>query len=129
VGGCLSGDRKERKEGKNAVDNVLPESALFQAAFEAYLNYITADEETPQKETEALELGARRAYAALERAEGAAAGERLQRELQLWLEAEQRKTKIIEEERELLEPIMLGHPDMTVDEAIKIFKERGGTEQ
>jgi hypothetical protein len=65
-----------------------PESALFQATFEAVINCILASRKGPTGATDALILRVRQAAAKLKSAEGSAAWYRLLQEVKRWRQLE-----------------------------------------
>jgi hypothetical protein len=70
------------------MEHTRPESALFQATFEAVINCIRASRNGPTGATDALILRALQAAVDLKSAEGAAAWHRLLQEVKRWRQHE-----------------------------------------
>ena len=106
----------------------LPDSAVFEVAFAATLASFSLDHPEPRTppEQDRLDRAALRAMVALGRAEGPAAVARCQREIRLYLALEMKETEERRHLLELLTPLLEGHPDMTLGEALAIFNARGG---
>jgi hypothetical protein len=122
--------RLGNRKGDETMDK-RPESALFQAALAAMVEYVgkTDDPERTLEVDGAFVMRVMQARAELTRAEGPAAGKRLAQELATYLRMKKEDTQQMERALNLLADILDERADMTIGEAIKIFHERGGREQ